>query len=246
MKRLLVHREGQSGHFFLALLEKFDTAAIRFRIPDHYASKTFNLEITHEVDFVKHNAAYDQVIRILPQRKIYHCIYNNFMKKLIVEQSSQRFEHWQDNIIHWYDTCFYNIQEYHALITQDISTNQYINLVNFDLMLDEDYMHSVLKQYFDQELDAERRSILERYRALQIAIDLDLPHCTMQQIVDQIPDAEFENNPWFFAYCVFKFENNNALPESARRWSIDNITRVQYKNDLLELAKCYNFDSNMK
>lgn len=246
MKRILVHREGQSGHFFLALLEKFDTSTIRFRIPDQYQSKIFNLEITHEVNWQKHSSCYDQVLRILPERKIYHGIYNNFMKKLIVEQSTQNFQDWKNNIVHWYDTCFCNIQEYHNLITQDIADNQYTNIINFDSMLEDDYMDSVLKKYFGQELDADRRKILHRYRSLQLQTDLDLPHTDMQDIVGQLEHRDFDENPWFFAYCVFKYEKNNGLSESDRQWSVNDITQVQHKDNLLNLAQCYEFDLHKK
>lgn len=239
MKRILVHREGQSGHFFLALLEKLDPTEIKFRVTDYYQSKIYNLEITHTVDFQLHSQYYDQVLRILPERKIYHCIYNNFMKKLITEQATEKFQNWKDNIIHWYDTCFYNIQEYYTLISQDVANNQYTNLINFDRLLEEEYLDSVLRKYFDQTLDTDRRIILDRYKRLQLQIDLDLPGTGMHEILHQLGDSDFEQNPWFFAYCIFKYEANNGLTEADRTWSINNIDQIQRKDNLLQLAQYY-------
>jgi hypothetical protein len=239
MKRILVHREGQSGHFFLALLEKFDLELIKFRIPDYLMSNTYNLEITHEVDYARHITQFDQVLRILPTKKIYHAIYNNFMKKLIVEQTNLNFLAWRDNPALWYDICFYNINEYHAMIVDDVEKNQYKEIINFDHMLDHQYLDWVLSTYFDQCMDKERVEVLNNYKKMQLQLDLDNAEVSMQDIANTVPDELFELNPWFFSYCIYKYEKNNNLAESARQWSINNITGIQTKYDLLTIAECY-------
>lgn len=239
MKKLLVHREGQSGRFFLTLLENLPLDAISFRISDHYQSKVHKLCITHEIDFEKHSKQYDLVLRILPTKKIYPVVYNNFMKKLIVEQGTLDYNNWRDHLVAWYDICYYNITEYYQLIEQDIAENQYKEIIDFDRLLDEDYMDHILQKYFSQGLDDNRKSLLDKYRSLQIKIKLDGPEKNMADIVRSLDASVFENNPWFFSYCIHRYEKNNGFQESDRRWSINDITTPQTKENLLEIAQCY-------
>jgi len=61
----------------------------------------------------------------------------------------------------------------------------------------------------------------------------------MQEIVDPISDLQFEQSPWFAAYCLFKFEKNNLLAESQRLWTIDSVTSPIDKKFLLSIEHQY-------
>ena len=61
----------------------------------------------------------------------------------------------------------------------------------------------------------------------------------MQEIVAPISDEMFEQNPWFFSYCVYKFEKNNELTEKNRKWTINNCVSVQTRRHLLEICDQY-------
>jgi hypothetical protein len=239
MKRVLVFREGQCGNFLKYLLENEPTNPVSFRINDNHATDKFNLTLTHHVDTRLHEKEFDQVLRILPTKKIYLAAYNNFMKKHILEQSIQDFQQWQKHTVSWYDTCYCNITEYYDLICQDIIANQYQNIIDFDRILQQDYIQHVFKQYFDQDLSQAQKSRLKEYRDLQLQVDLDVNYTDMQDIANNISDKMFEQNPWFFSYCVHKFEKHNGLSEIQRSWSIDNCSTVQTRQNLLEISHQY-------
>lgn len=239
MKRVLVFREGQCGNFVKYLLENDPVGPVSFRIADKHATDKFNLTLTHNVDAQLHEKEYDQVLRILPTKKIYLAVYNNFMKKHILEQSSMDFKQWQNHTVTWYDTCYCNITEYYNLISRDMSTNQYQHIIDFDRILQDNYLQDVFKKYFDQDLSHAQKSRLKEYRNLQLQVDLDVDYTNMQDIAGPISDEMFEQNPWFFSYCVHKFEKNNGLQEIQRYWSIDNCRTVQTRQNLLEISLQY-------
>jgi hypothetical protein len=238
MKTVLTFREGQSGNFFKHLLEN-SQVTMSFRTKDFHPTNYFNLTLTHQVDYNYHCKHFDQILRILPSKKIYLAIYNNFMKKLIKEQTNDNFDDWISCPIKWYDVCYSNITEYYDLIDYDISANQYRNIIDFDQMLNLEYLNMILKKYFLTEMDESRQKILETYNKLQLQIDLDTVTTSMQSIVDPIPDELFASNPWFFSYCVFKFEKTNKFVETQRKWSINDLKGVQTKKDCLNIAQTY-------
>jgi hypothetical protein len=66
----------------------------------------------------------------------------------------------------------------------------------------------------------------------------------MPAIIGNITDAMFEENPWFFANCVYRYELANDLVETQRTWTLDNCRTVQTTQDLLKLAQQYNRDKH--
>ena len=239
MTTVLVFREGQCGNFLKLLLESPNDCDVKFRISDRHDTDFFNLTLTHAVDYETHKKQFEQVLRILPTKKIYLAIYNNFMKKLIVEEPNLDFKNWPNNLVNWYDRCYCNINEYYQLITNDIATNQYSELINFDYVYDKNYLEFVLSKYFNQAMTPKRHAIVEEYANLQLQIDLDTAALSMQDIVAPITDTMFRTNPWFFSYCVYKYEKNNNLSELNRKWSIDNIKTIQTAHDLFKISTQY-------
>jgi hypothetical protein len=239
MKTLVVFREGQNGNFLKLLIENYKHANVDFRISDIHPTNHFDITLTHNVDFILQKEKYDQVIRILPEKKIYLAIYNNFIKKLVREQAVLDFSNWKSHTTAWYDTCFYNIEEYYNLICSDICNNQYTDVISFDLMLDPGYMNTVLNQYFGVKLDQSRLLLLESYSNLQLKIPIDSEAVLMQDISDVISDDMFENNPWFFSYCLHKFEKANNFTEKNRKWSIDSLPGILTRQTLTDISVMY-------
>lgn len=239
MSTVLVFREGCSGHFVQAVLEEHGPEHVSYRMPEN--SQTNKIFVTHKVDTEFHNSQYDLALRILPDKKIYNAIYNNFSKKLLLEDFSNfEFQDWIKNPIYWYDICFYNIKEYFELHLDDIQENKYKNVINFDNLLDKKYFAELLQMYFQSSLTNQQIELIEKYSALQLQIDLchdDVKD--MRDIIEPIPENLFVFSPWFFSYCIFKFENNNNLTESQRLWSINQLEKIQNKAELLELSKRY-------
>lgn len=237
MSAAIVFREGQSGNYLASLIR--GDSSINFRVRDRGSSSS--LHLTHVIDYEFHSVKYNPLVRILPDKKIYNAVYNNFMKKLVMEEYPlSGLAHWSDNVRYWYDRCFYNIKEYHALTTADIKNNQYVNIVNFDNLTDEEYIAEILDRHFAISMDSTRLAMVRQYKSLQLDIPLlDDIEIEMSAIVDNIPDTLLIENPWFWAYCVFKYEHNNKFTESQRLWYIDSIYKPMGKDDLIALAKQY-------
>jgi hypothetical protein len=238
MKTLIVFREGHSGRFLQSVIQDTKASQASYRMEDLFR---FNLMGTHELDLDKQQKEYDIVLRILPQHNIYNAIYNIFTKKTLLEEFPQfKLEDWKQDIDFWYDKCFYLIDEYHTRIRQDICNNQYPNVVNFEKLTDEHYLDQVMQQYYNVSLTDNQRKLIQNYSRLQLSITLaDDNQKEMTEIIEHITDQMLSDNPWFFAYCVFKFEKNNNLAESARLWSINNIITPPTRKKLLEIATQY-------
>ena len=241
MKTVIVFREGQSGHFLKSVILKNNLGNVRFRMDERYPAN--NITLTHENNYDKHRAEFDLVLRVLPTRQIYHAIYNNFMKKLIAEEySALVLDTWHKDPLFWHDRCYYNIVEYHDLITADIQHNCYPNVIDFDQLLDSNYLSDVLTKYFQIDLDQDRDNIRQRYKSLQLPMDLDHLCTRMEDIVTVVPDDLLTKNPWFFSYCIHKYELVNNFTLKNRLWSINNNQQIPTKQLLLTLAQQYSLD----
>jgi hypothetical protein len=239
MKTVIVFREGQSGHYLKSIILD-NKSAVEFRMPENYNDSSIML--THNNNYHEHVLKFDSVLRILPTKKIYSAIYNNFMKKLIAEEySTTVLDNWQTNPVYWHDRCYYNIVEYYTLITQDIQTNCYPNIIDFDQLLDKDYLSNVLSNYFQIEFTDSREKIRKIYKNLQLTMDLDHDSTGMADIVDVVTDKLLMKNPWFFSYCIHKYELANNFTPQNRVWSINNIDQTPTKLLLLTLAQQYSY-----
>lgn len=241
MKTIIVFREGHSGHFLRAVLLNDPATVANFRINDYLSVEKYgiNIQLTHDpMDILN----YDCVFRILPTRKIYNAIYNIFMKKMLVEEfPGFDLAGWVDDPVFWYDKCYYNIQEYYHKIHNDIATNTIQNVIDFDQLTDINYLTKVLQQNFHVEFDDNRSALVENYANMQLKIDLeDDDTLLMQEILEPITDSMLLQNPWFWAYAVFKFEHNNNLTGEHRLWSVNNFKVPQTRSDLLG----YQYQSN--
>jgi hypothetical protein len=238
MKTVIVFREGQSGHFLKSIILNNGLKNVGFRMAEHY--QTNNIMLTHDNNYAEHKLKFDCVLRILPTRQIYSAIYNNFMKKLITEEySATILDNWYSDPVYWHDRCYYNIVEYHRLIKEDIQTNLYPAVIDFDQLLHKDYLSGILARYFHVEFDDSRENIRKTYRELQLTLDLDQDTTSMPDIVNVVTDDLLANNPWFFSYCIHKYEESNSLTQDDRRWSINDINQVPDKKLLLDLAQQY-------
>jgi hypothetical protein len=238
MKTLVVFREGHGGRFLQSVIQDTEASQARYRMEDWCS---YDLIGTHDLDLEKQQKEYDLILRILPRHNIYNAIYNIFTKKTLLEEFSQfELADWKQHIAFWYDKCFYLIDEYYTHIQQDIQNNQYPNVVNFDKLTDEDYLDLLMQQYYNVGLTDNQRKLIKNYSRLQLLITLaDDDQTEMTEIIEHITDQMLYDNPWFFAYCIFKFEKNNSLPESARSWSINNIFEPPTRKKLLEIATQY-------
>jgi hypothetical protein len=76
---------------------------------------------------------------------------------------------------------------------------------------------------------------VKKYAELQLQMDLTEDSTQqMQDILAPITDHMLVQNPWFWAYAVFKFEHNNNLTEQHRLWSVNNFKVPQTRNDLIQ------------
>jgi hypothetical protein len=238
MKTGIVFREGQSGHYLKSIILNDESKNVGFRMPERYPASSITL--THNNNYKKHKLEFDQVLRILPTNRIYSAVYNNFMKKLITEEySAAILNNWLSNPIYWHDRCYYNIVEYHGLITEDIHTNLYPDIIDFDQLLNRDYLSSILVRYFQSEFSENQEKIRKTYEELQLTLDLDQDSTSMIDIVDIVTDELLMKNPWFFSYCIHKYELANNLNPENRLWSINNIDQIPTKQLLLALAQQY-------
>lgn len=242
MKTLIVFREGHSGRFLQAIIQDMPPDVAAYRLDD-YRVRGFNQWVTgtHEVDLSNQQKSHDLVLRILPKHNIYNAIYNVFTKKLLLEEYSEfNLSDWNKNLTFWYDKCFYLIKEYYALIHNDIADNLYPNTVNFDQLTDRDYIAHIIQKYYNTNLTNNQQNLIKDYSKLQLSVSLsDNDQTSMKEIIEPISDQMLHDNPWFSAYCIFKFEKNNNFSESARLWSIDNITEPFTQRKLLEIATQY-------
>ena len=235
----IVFREGHSGHFLQSVILDRPADSVKFRIADNFQNAS-GIFLTHNknLDTDKFNPIY----RILPTHRIYNAIYNIFMKKMLVEEFPEfELSQWTQDPIFWYDKCYYHIKECYFLIKQDIVTNTFTNIVDFDKITDCEYLTQWLAHNFNKTITQNQISLIKNYAGKQLGLALeDDTTTTMQAIVNPLSDAMLEQNPWFWAYSVFKFEQNNSLQESHRLWSVNDFQRPQLINDLLkyQYRKC--------
>jgi hypothetical protein len=218
---------------------------VAFKMSDLMGQPHPGLEVivTHSVDQV---VLSDLVFRILPTHNIYNPIYNVFMKKMLPEEfPGFDLVNWADDTVFWYDKCYCLIKEYFDRIHKDIATNSIANIIDFDRLTKPEYLADLLDQHFGLEFDRNRRAFVEKYAQLQLPIDLaDDDSTSMQDILAPITDQMLRQNPWFWAYAVFKFEHNNNLTEQDRLWSVNNFKIPQTRNDLLRYQFLKQTESN--
>jgi hypothetical protein len=107
-------------------------------------------------------------------------------------------------------------------------------------MLDQQYIQQILKDYFNKEFGNNQQQLLTNYAQLQLPMDLNNDCAySMHEILQPITDQMLMQNPWFWAYCVFKFEQNNGLSEQQRAWTVNDITAVQARQNLIDIATQY-------
>ena len=251
MKTLIIFREGLSGHYFKSLVDD-SPVEVNFRMDMPYGKynadkgkKKLNglcvcSHFSPDIDFVKLEKEFNLVLNIQPNEKIYQAVYNVFFKKVLVEEfTTEQYTNWKSNLIFWYDKSYYHTQQYFHLFEQDRKNSRYSNIINFDSLLLESYLEEIFEHYYNRSLTNNMRSIIEQYRKKQLSIDLSRGGSTMQEIIDPIPDINFDQHPWYASYCIFKFEFNNGLLESQRSWSIDTVKTVIDKKFLLEIQHQY-------
>lgn len=245
MKTLIVFREGLSGHYLKSLVDD-ENVEVKFRMDPWYPGIYDTLMppkqdqtcvCLHQLPDPDYDKKFDVVFTVLAKQAIYQAIYNVFTKKILIEQSTPaEFSAWQTNPVYWYDRCYYNIEEYWNLFRQDQSLG---NIIDFDRILDVGYISDLFQQHYGRQLTTNQRRIVTEYAAKQLDVNLTLHGQTMTEIVAPIPDHKFLESPWFAAYCLFKFERNNGLPESNRLWTIDSVTQPIDKQFLLTVAQQY-------
>jgi hypothetical protein len=235
MKAVVVFREGQSGNFLRSVISNQPAAVASLRINDSLRDSFNDIQVllTHDPDDLPES---DCLLRILPTHNIYNACYNVFIKKILVEQFSESdMKNWTDNLTFWYDKCYYNIREYYFKIHKDIASNTIHNTIDFDRLTDLAYLADILHVHFGLELNNNQRALAEKYAKLQLPIALtDDDTQLMQDILEPITDQMLLQNPWFWAYAVFKFEHNNNLTEQDRLWSVNDFKVPQTRNDLTQ------------
>lgn len=251
MKTLIFFREGLSGHYLKSIIT--DCASdIGFRVDPWYPKIYEGPKIDNEQEsclcrhphLVGNNfdlAQFDLILTIQVYEKIYHACYNNFYKKYLIEnpREKDKLKTWITDPVHWYDLTFYNIKEYFALYTSDRESNSFSNIVNFDRLLDADYIENILQTYFNCGMTDNRHRIVQTYKALQLQHHLPCRSQSMKEITADLPDQIFLESPWFASYCIFCFETNNNLQEHQRDWSIDDLLGPMDRKFLIELEEKY-------
>lgn len=244
MNAFILFKEGLSGHYLKSILNGEETPG-KFRMdpwwPGMGATKPPFDWSPVQCGHVSPNHPVDLVLVILVRQRLYQAIYNVFYKKFLVEQCTpEEYANWQSNLPLWYDRAFYNIRDYYQIFRQNTEQNQNPNIVEFDRLLDPEYVESVSLKYFDRPLTEAARRLITEYASHQLDIELTIDGSSMEEIVAPIPDARFQQSPWFASYAIFKFETNNGLTESQRKWSIDAVTQVIDRQYLLNLSQQYN------
>jgi hypothetical protein len=248
MRTLIVFREGLSGHFVKSLINDKPVES-KFRMDPWWPGIYDQIEEQrHDHVVCCHPRMFDDsilknfglVLNIQVERELYPAAYNVFCKKMLVEEFTQaEFDLWRDNLVFWYDKAYYNIKQYLGIFRTDLANNHYENVLEFDRLLDVDYIESVFIKYYDRPLTDNMRGIVEGYKNKQVGISMPLEGTTMSEIIAPIPDDKFTESPWFAAYAIYKFEVNNGLAESQRLWSIDTVTSIIDRNFLLDIASKY-------
>jgi hypothetical protein len=250
MKTLIFFREGLSGHYLKSLVDD-SNVQVNFRMDDWYPGiynsvrplKKGNCVCLHKPLYNSKylESQYDLTLSIQVRRKIYHGIYNIFYKKFLVEfpDKQEDFKNWTGNLSTWYDQTFYNIKEYYQLYQQDLNENTFSNVIEFDNLLELDYIEYLFKQYYNRPISENMKRIVNSYGQLQLEYDLSGNEQDMQNIISVLPDQIFHKSPWFASYCIFKYETNNNLQENQRQWSIDLVTKPIDKEFLLSIANQY-------
>jgi hypothetical protein len=251
MKTLIFFREGLSGHYLKSIIDD-STDKINFRVDPWYPGiyNKLRLDVLNlkcvclhpsGLNITQLQSQFDLTVTIQVHQNIYHGIYNNFYKKFLIENPDQQhdFKNWQKNPVLWYDRTFYNMKEYHTLYRQDAVNNTIANVIDFDRMLELDYIEHLLKLYYNQPMTKNMCRIVSDYKSLQLQRDLSGNEKTMHDIVASLDDQDFADSPWFAAYCIFKYETNNGLNENQRQWSIDRIERPIDRSFLLSIADQY-------
>jgi hypothetical protein len=250
MNTIIFFREGLSGHY-LKLLVDDSRHAVNFRVDSWYPGIYNAPKLTvnqscvcahkHLVNWNKISKEFDLILTIQVRKKIYHAIYNNFYKKYLIEnpQLQNDFDNWTSNLMFWYDTTYYNIKEYYDLYQQDLKENTFENIIEFDYILEPDYIEQIFLQYYNRSLTENMKNIVKTYRDLQLKYDLSGNERAMNDIVSVFPEHVFLESPWYASYCIFKYETNNGLTENQRQWSINLVTRPIDKKFLLDLSSQY-------
>jgi len=250
MKTLIFFREGLSGNYLKSLVTDC-TDEIKFRVdrwdpsinepPAIFNNKNCICIHKHPSNYNKIITPDDLILTIQVSNKIYHATYNNFYKKFLVENTglADKFKNWHSDLVTWYDITFYNIKEYYHLYKQDLANNTISNVIEFDRMLELDYIEEIFKHYYNRPVSNNMKRIVTTYKELQLQYDLTGSQHTMNDIVAELPASVFLESPWFASYCIFKFETNNNLLESQRLWSIDLLNKPIDKQFLLDIATQY-------
>lgn len=250
MKTLIFFREGLSGNYLKSLVTDC-TDKIKFRVdrwnpslsepPATFDSNNCICIHKHPSNYKKIITPNDLILTIQVRDKIYHATYNNFYKKFLVENPglTDKFKNWQCDLVTWYDITFYNIKEYYHLYKQDLANNTISNVIEFDRMLELDYIEGIFKHYYNRPVSKNMERIVTTYKELQLQYDISGNQHTMNDIVTALPDTAFLESPWFASYCIFKYETNNNLLESQRLWSINSINKPIDKQFLLDIETRY-------
>lgn len=240
MTPAIVFRAGHSGHFLSSVIQDHPADTAKFRMADNYQNRRLTIFLTHDVEAACRDPGLSPVFRILPTYNIYNAIYNIFMKKILIEEFSNfDLSTWAHDPVFWYDKCYYQIKDCYYQICNDITTNTIQNIVDFDRITDCDYIANWLLQNFNLEFNSNRQMLVQRYASMQLQLELKNDNITlMQDIIGPITNKMLLENPWFWAYIVFKFEHNNNLLETDRVWSVNNFNRPQCIDDLLGYQYC--------
>lgn len=252
MKILIVFREGLSGHYLKSLIDD-SPGDINFRVDSWYpgiydlggvpyrSSDCSCLHLSHIENLDRFMTNFDLILTIQVNKKIYHACYNVFFKKVLVENLdyNEKYKTWKQDLLFWYDVSYYNIKEYHDLFLSDRRHNTISNIIEFDDILDIDYVREIFKKYLHRDLSDNMIRIINTYREKQVQHQLDHKARSMSEIISYLPESVFEESPWFASYCIFKFENSNNLAESQRLWSINDVNRPIDKKFLLSIENLY-------
>jgi hypothetical protein len=240
MNCVIVFRQGHSGHFLLSVILNYPASAAKFRMSDYHQTLYPGIHLTHNPDVTKHPGT---AFRILPTDKIYQAIYNIFMKKILLEEFPNfDLANWVNDPVFWYDKCYYHIAESYNNIQQDLSTNTISNVIDFDRLTDTVYIAEWFRTHFSIELNSNQLELIENYAKLQLNVNLTNKRQTdIEEILSPITDQMLLENPWFWAYTVFKYEHDNNLTEHQRLWSVDDISAPQTIADI----KQYKYQVNL-
>jgi hypothetical protein len=244
--------EGCSGNFLASLLSK-GKIFNHYRIDSdenfinhsifpkfsNYQETYHNIIVTHEndIDKIKEVFESDVVIRIHPITGLFTSIYNVFMKKHINEGLSDILKFWPERSSYCYDMTMEHLKDYYGKFTSKFDFKDAV-VLDFGTFYNNQRLLYFLKK-FNIEETTELNQYINNYITAQMPLLLDIPESkSMIDIVNQIPDFYFKNNPWFACYCIFCFELKNNLSEGQRTWTIDQLPIID-KTDLIILSSSY-------